>query len=311
MTGARDCFYTAADGLKLFYRDYPGPPGALPVLCLPGLTRNSADFENLALHLQDRHRVLTPDMRGRGRSEYAKDPATYTPLVYVQDMARLLRHAGIARAAVIGTSLGGLMAMLMAGLMRHRLAAVVLNDVGPALDANGIARIRAYVGKMGPFASWEQAAAQARAIGAVAFPHYGDAEWRAFARRSFTERNGQIVVDYDPNIAAPLQQPGAAAPDLWPMFDALAGIPTLAIRGQTSDILSEETFKAMQARHPAMAALTIAGVGHAPSLDEPPARAAIDILLSGVPARLSALHRLKARYDAWRHMARAIKAMRG
>jgi pimeloyl-ACP methyl ester carboxylesterase len=275
-----------ASRLDLYARDYGAPfEGAPCVLCLHGLTRNSADFEWIALHLSRRYRVIAADQRGRGLSDWDPVPARYTPAVYVQDMLALMDHLGIARTAVIGTSMGGLMAMIMGVVARDRLTGVVINDVGPDIEAAGLARIASYTGKTKPAATWADAADVARFINEVAFPDYGPDDWAAFARRLFREQGGVPVPAYDPAIAGglkPQSDAPVAPPDLWPMWDALQGLPILAIRGALSDLLSEETLRKMAERHAGLVAVTVPGRGHAPMLDEPQAVAAIDAFLAGL-----------------------------
>ena len=272
--------YRSSDGLILSYRDYPGPPGAAlpPALCLPGLTRNARDFEALASELAHSRRVLSPDLRGRGQSAYDPNAANYHPGTYLRDVIELLAHTGVARVLAIGTSLGGLLTMLLAGAKPGLLCGAVLNDIGPVIDETGLARIRGYVGKSGAFASWPEAADACRAANAPAFPEYGDAEWLAFARRACAENaDGSVRFDYDPRIAEPFAGSGAAptAADPWLLWAPLASVPTLIIRGASSDILSEATLAEMRRRKPNTVAVTVPSRGHAPALDEPEALAAI------------------------------------
>ncbi len=281
MSGYSDIFHPSADGrLTLYARDYGGD--GLPVLCMHGLTRNSADFEALAEHLSPRYRVIVPDVRGRGRSDWDSEPANYMPPVYVQDMFRLLGELGITRAVLVGTSMGGLMAMIMAALAPQMVIAMALNDVGPELDPKGLARIASYTGKATPVATWDDAAAAVRAINEVAFPHYDDNDWMAFATRLYHEGpDGGPVSSYDPDIAlafAP-KDPPAPPVDLWPLWDKASDIPALSLRGELSDLLAPDTVAQMLARHPGLTAVTVPGVGHAPMLDEPLAVAAIDAFL--------------------------------
>jgi pimeloyl-ACP methyl ester carboxylesterase len=280
--------WRAADGLALAARDYPGAKGEarLAVVCLHGLTRNSADFEAVAPWIAaSGRRVLAPDVRGRGRSAWASDPTSYQPAVYVADLLALLDALGIARVLLVGTSMGGLIAMTLAALAPERLAGVVLNDVGPELAPAGLARIVAYTGKSPEVADWDAAAAYVRKLNSVVFPDYGDADWRAAARRAFVEEGGRLRLHYDPAIAPPAPQPGAARPDLWPLFDQLVagGRPLLLIRGATSDLLAAETAAAMRARAPAMTFAEVPRVGHAPMLTEPEAQAAIAAFLAKAP----------------------------
>jgi pimeloyl-ACP methyl ester carboxylesterase len=289
MADYADLFFKSHCGhLRLYARDY-GPPNATTcVLCMHGLTRNSADFAWLARHLADRYRVICPDQRGRGRSDYDPDKANYHPDIYVKDMVQLLDHLGIGRLVLIGTSMGGLMAMLMGASMPERISGIVLNDVGPEVSAAGIERIRGYVGKMSPPASWEEAASQAEFANGIAFPDHSAADWMAFARRTYVERDyGRPVPAYDPAIAEGLAPTANTAipPDLWPLWDALGSIPIMAIRGALSDILTVETLGRMSERHPGMVSVTIPNRGHAPMLDEPDAVVAIDRFLSELESR--------------------------
>ncbi len=277
-----DVFYQSDDGLRLYSRDYAGPNAGAPVvLCLPGLTRNSKDFAGLAESLRATHRVLCPDQRGRGRAERDPDPTHYRPDRYARDMITLLDHLGIAETVLIGTSLGGMMAMIMMATDPARVTAVVLNDVGPVVEAHGIQRIAGYVGKTAAAKTWEEAATQIEQINGVAFPNYGRDDWLAMARNVCTERDGMIVLDYDPAIALGVAA-GTAASNLWPLFDAMPPKPMLVIRGEISDILSAATQQEMVRRLPMVTAVTIPGRGHAPTLDEPESRLAIQQFLAGL-----------------------------
>ena len=274
--------WTSADGLSLYARDYApaSGPAKLPVIAIHGLTRNSADFEVIApLIAQSGRRVLAIDIRGRGRSDRAPDPMTYQPATYAQDVLALLNQTGIERAVFLGTSMGGLITMALAAIRSKVIAAAIVNDVGPEVAKEGLARIAAYSGQPVDTPTWADAAAYARKINAVALPHYGEADWMAFARRTFVEGpEGAPILNYDPDIAVPIRAAGAKAlvPNLWPMFGRLArGRPVLLVRGQTSDLLSEKIAAKMRKRAPKMDYVEVPGVGHAPMLDEPEARAAI------------------------------------
>lgn len=281
MTGYAEQTYQSADGLSLYYRDYGGKSDKPVVLCMPGLTRNSADFEDLAEVLALDFRVLCADQRGRGNSEYAKDSATYTPPTYVEDMKALLAHAGVDKVILIGTSLGGLMSMIMAASMGDKLQAIIINDIGPDLAPDGISRILEYVGKVRKFASWEEAAAEIKELQGAAFPNLPDARWMDFAKRTCVERDGYITTNYDPRIAEPFKDSdGSPAIDLWPLFDMACGFPLLALRGEYSDILTEETFAKMQSRCSEMHTVIVKNVGHAPALNEPDALSAIHDFLN-------------------------------
>ncbi len=281
----RDISYTSDDGLRLAARDYENASAPLTVLCLHGLTRNAADFEDLAAHLCARYRVIAADQRGRGRSAHDPDPMNYVLPTYVRDMWTLLDHLGIEQLAIVGTSMGGLMAMVMAGAQPDRIRGIVLNDIGPEIDPRGIARIQTYVGHGRPVASWEDAAAQLRKANAAAFPDFEDADWLRFARRTFRMRDdGMLEPAYDPDIAVPFRASPTGDADLWALFEATAATPCLVIRGGISDILSPETVEKMAARHADLSAVTIPARGHAPTLDEPQAVAAIDTFLARLAA---------------------------
>jgi pimeloyl-ACP methyl ester carboxylesterase len=280
-----DRYFTSADGLRLYYRDYPAArQGRLPVLCLPGLTRNCRDFESSALRIQGTRRVLCPDLRGRGRSQYDPNFLNYHPGTYVGDLARLLADAGAGKVILFGTSLGGILSMLLAATTPQVPGAVILNDIGPEVAPEGLQRIAGYVGRHGPVRSWQEAAEQMRSMYGVAMPDAGDADWLAFARRSYSEVNGMPVLDVDPGVGEAVRAaPAGAAPDLWPVYAALGPLPALAIRGALSDVLSAATFDRMQREKPDLQRLTVARRGHPPLLDEPECVAAIDRFLAQLP----------------------------
>lgn len=285
MNGFTEHSYHSEDGLNLYYRHYAGPTNApLTILCIPGLTRNSRDFEELADHLASRYRVLCADLRGRGKSQYAPDPSSYNPLVYLKDIRLLLDAAEIEKAVLIGTSLGGMLAMLAAASMRARVCAAVLNDIGPVVEVSGIERIRGYVGQNAGFPSWRAAAASIRDKNRAAFPRWGEEDWMRMAHKTCAEgEDGRVRTDYDKRIAQPLQQSGSPAnTDLWSVFEASRGIPTLAIRGELSDILSQQVFDEMKVRLPGLQQALVRNVGHAPFLTEPEARKAIDAFLKSL-----------------------------
>ena len=277
-------YWTSTDGLKLHYRDYAGANDRLPVVCLHGLTRNARDFADLAEHLAGDRRVIVPEMRGRGRSDYAKDSSAYSPLTYVGDVELLLSELGISRFISIGTSMGGLMTMLMAATDASRLAGVVLNDIGPELDPSGIAKISSYVGQGRSFPTWMHAAKSLMEVHGESFPDFTLERWLEMAKRTMVlGQNGRIALDYDMAIAEPFNQPeGAAPPDLWPAFNAMSHVPTLLFRGELSNLLTAETAAKMKADHKQLTSVTIPRVGHAPSLDEPEAVAAIDAFMAGL-----------------------------
>ena len=280
-----DRHYASADGLRLYYRDYPADSaGRLPVLCMPGLTRNCRDFESTALRLQRTRRVLTPDLRGRGRSQPDPNWRNYHPGTYLADLTLLLADAGAPRVVLLGTSLGGILSMLMAATAPHVPAAVILNDIGPEVDPAGAQRISSYVGRHAPVRDWAGAAAQMRAMYQVAMPDAEESDWMAFARRSYTEVDGVPQLDVDPGIGEAVRAaPAGAAPDLWPVYASLRPLPALAIRGELSDVLSQGTFDRMAREKPDLRRVTVARRGHPPLLDEPECIAAIDAFLAAVP----------------------------
>lgn len=278
--------WKSADGLSLYYRDYAGPDGydGPPVVCLHGLTRNSRDFADLAEHLSQTRRVIVPEMRGRGQSDYAPDSASYNPLVYVGDVEKLLSELGIERFISVGTSMGGLMTMMMAAAKPGRIAALVMNDIGPQINTAGIERIAGYVGQGKSYPTWMHAARALCDVHSVAFPDYDLDQWLEMAKRTFVvSQSGRISLDYDMAIAEPFKQAeNAAPPNLWLAYEALRDVPMLLVRGELSDLLTPDTVKQMGVRNPVMTSVTVPRVGHAPTLDEPEARAAIDALLAQV-----------------------------
>lgn len=282
-----DRTWQSADGLTLHFRDYRGAgDGRPPVLCLHGLTRNARDFERLAAHISSQGwRVVVPDMRGRGESEYAPNSDSYVVPTYIADVLALLEQEGIDRFVSIGTSMGGLMTLGLATIAPERLAAVALNDIGPEVDTAGLEKIKSYVGQGRSFPTWMHAARELEELHAEAYPSFGTSDWIAMAKRTLTLcSNGRIAFDYDMKIAEPIMAADAAAvpPDLWPGFDAIADKPLLLIRGALSNILSQATFEAMQRHAPDAHAVVIRDTGHAPTLDEPDAVSAIDSLLARV-----------------------------
>lgn len=276
-------YYQSDDGLTLFYRDYAPERAGTPVLCLPGLTRNSRDFDDLAAHLCTTRRVLTPDFRGRGLS--ARDPEwrNYHPGAYLKDMWTLLDELGIERAIVIGTSLGGIVGTVMAAAEPARLAGLVLNDIGPEIAPAGLARISAYTGRMPPVRNWDDAVAQTREIYGEWWPGLSAGEWLKMARRAYREGpDGIPELDSDPHIGTAMRAAGPAAGDPWQTFDALGDTPTLVLRGERSDILSAETLHRMRQRKPDLVTVTVANRGHVPLLDEPECIEAIDLFIGNL-----------------------------
>lgn len=274
-------YYRSSDGLRLFYHYFaPDRPGT-PVICLPGLTRNSRDFDELAARLAATRRVLTPDLRGRGFSDHDPEWRNYHPGTYVKDVWTLLDELGIDAAIVIGTSLGGLIAMAMAAQDASRLAGVVMNDIGPEVGAEGLQRIQAYTGNLPPVASWDEARAQTREIYGPWLPGLSDAEWDRMAWRAYRAgADGVPVQDIDRNIGRAVREVGPQTGDPWALFDALRNTPTLLLHGVMSDILTPAIIAKMRARKPDLEVVDVADRGHAPLLNEPECVAAIDAFVS-------------------------------
>ena len=282
--GFADRFWTSSDGLRLHYRDYGVPSDRPALLCLPGLTRNARDFSHLAERLAGHWRVVCPDLRGRGDSAYAKNAASYNPQQYAEDLMRLLAEAQVERFVAIGTSLGGILTLLLTAAMPQRIAGALLNDVGPEITPEGLERIRSYVGQGRSFPTWMHAARQVEELQGGAFPDYQVSDWLSMAKRAMVlGENGRIVFDYDMKIAEPLAvQGGETAPDLWPALLALKGKPVALLRGELSDILSPAVHRKMAKQLPGADLVTVARVGHAPMLDEAEAIAVLDRLLAKI-----------------------------
>lgn len=283
MSSYREHRYTAQDGLSLYYREYGHVHApAVTLLCLPGLTRNSKDFHNLALRLCDGRRVICPDYRGRGRSAYDPGAKSYKPATYLNDIRHLLSVAGVSHAIVVGTSLGGFLAMAMGTAMPTTLAGVVLNDVGPDIDDDGLGRIMDYIGTDRSHSDWDSAVEDLRRI----FPNLSletDAGWLDAAQATWREADdGKLYFDWDVRLVDALRN-GPPIPDLWPLFRTLDHIPTLAIRGELSDVLSAETFDKMAETRQGLLQITVPGAGHVPTLSEPIARQSIDAFLAEFP----------------------------
>lgn len=284
MASWSDGYWWSNDGVRLHYRDYPGSPTRPPILCIPGLTRNARDFAGVAERLSPEWRLICVDLRGRGDSGYAKDAMSYVPLTYLHDLEALLRELAIDRFVAFGTSLGGLMTALLASAESERLAAAMINDVGPDIDPRGLERIRGYVGRQQSWPTWLHAARYFQESQGAIFPGWGLEEWLAFAKRLCKLNSaGRVVFDYDMRIADPFKLPaGPTGFDTWRAFAALAGRPTLLIRGGSSDLLTADTAERLRDQVPGMELVTIPDVGHAPTLEEPEAAAALDRLLARV-----------------------------
>lgn len=297
--------YTSSDGLALYARDYSssngasssgasskgaadGVPARLPVICIHGLTRNSADFDELAPELAAMgRRVLALDVRGRGHSAHDPNPANYNPVVYAGDVIKLMDDLGLARAVFVGTSMGGLITMTLAARRLDLIGAAILNDVGPVLSVRGLQRIAGYAGRCNAVASWGEAAGYLRDINACAFPANSDAEWDKWARRAFEQKDdGSLALRYDPNIATAIQtgklRPTSLAARM--AFRRLARRrPTLLVRGALSDLVEPSQAAWMRKAAPELQYAEVPGIGHAPMLTEPAALDAIRQFLARVP----------------------------
>ena len=281
--------YTSTDGLQLNARDYAAAAGQahLPVICIHGLTRNSADFDEFAPQVAALgRRVIAVDVRGRGHSQRDPNHENYNPVVYAGDIEKLMHDLGIARAVFVGTSMGGLITMTLAAKNLDLVAAAVLNDIGPVISPKGLARIAGYTGKSATLNSWEEAVRYVRDINACAFPGNSDEEWHKWARRAFDQdAEGRLSPRYDPNIAIALQtgklRPTSLAARM--AFKRLARKrPTLLVRGAISDLVEEHQAAWMRKAAPEMQYVEVPNVGHAPMLTEPEAMAAVRSFLGQV-----------------------------
>lgn len=285
MTGQtqyKDGWWSSIDGLKLHYRDYAGPKDRPAILCIPGLTRNARDFAPLAERLAGEWRLICVSLRGRGESQHSNDPNDYTPSIYLADLEALIVEFKLKRFIAFGTSLGGLLTMLLAAAKPGRIAGALLNDIGPDLERIGLDRIRAMVGRQQTWPTWVHAARDLSAANEQIFPDFALADWIAMAKRTCRlTSQGRITPDYDLRIAD-LVKVSAAPVDLWPAYEALGDAPVAIIRGALSDILSADTAKAMARRLPRARLTQVQRVGHAPVLDEPGSIRAINALLKAV-----------------------------
>jgi pimeloyl-ACP methyl ester carboxylesterase len=286
-----DGYWQSSDGLRLHYREYGGDTSRPPILCLPGLTRNARDFEGVAERLAGDWRLICVELRGRGLSEYAKDPMTYVPPVYLQDVEALIAELGLTRFIPFGTSLGGLITSLLALSDNRRIAGALLNDIGPVIETEGLDTIRSYVGRARDWPTWLHAARFLAEAQHERYPEWKIDQWLVYAKRLCKlTPNGRIVLDYDMRISEPFKQEGGESVgiDLWPAFRALAGRPSLLVHGGVSDLLSRSTVETMVAEIEGMESVTVPRVGHAPTLEEPEAVQAIDRLLARILERDSA-----------------------
>jgi pimeloyl-ACP methyl ester carboxylesterase len=290
MAGWSDGYWSSSEGLRLHYRDYAGDPSRPPIVCIPGLTRNARDFEGVAERLAGRWRVICVELRGRGGSEYSRDAMSYVPLTYLADIEALIAELDLRRLILFGTSLGGLITMLLAQRAAARIAGALINDIGPVLESGGLERIRGYVGRSQSWPTWLHAARFIADLQRDRYPDWQIEDWLVYAKRLCKlTPNGRIVFDYDMRLAESFRTPGGESGfDLWEAYRALAGIPSLLLRGALSDLLSERTVERMIAENPQLEAVTVPRVGHAPTLDEPVAVEAIERFLGRVEGAATA-----------------------
>ena len=279
----RERRFLSQDGLSLYYRDYDGGSGTgVPLLCLSGLTRNSADFAALAEAHAAERRVVCPDYRGRGASDNADDWRTYTPETYVNDIRHLIVAAGLHRFVSVGTSLGGFLSMGLGAVVPSAVAGVVLNDVGPEIEASATAGIVDYAGTDRPVSDWAAAVAAVR----ERFPEFDawdDATFEAAARSNYREGgDGRLHYNWDVDLVKPIRHGTGPRSASWAMFRSLRHVPVLAVRGGNSDLLTDAGLRAMLDDHPDITGVTVPGVGHAPRLHEPAAAEAIDAFLKSI-----------------------------
>ncbi len=285
-----DHFFAAQDGLRLHARDYGNRTGrAIPIVCLPGLARTAADFDWLARALAEGNgcaprRVLALDYRGRGASDWDSNPDHYDIRVENADILSVLTATEVHKAIIIGTSRGGIHAMVLAASRPTLLHAVVLNDIGPQIETKGLARIRGYLGQLPKPASWRDAIDMYKRMAGQQFPALSEADWQVFAELIFEEKDGRLIPRYDPKLSRTLKNFDVEQklPTLWPQFAALAGVPLLAIRGEMSDILSAETLAEMTRRHKGCETYLVPGQGHAPLLIDAPSIARIAAFVAAV-----------------------------
>ncbi|WP_265561826.1 alpha/beta fold hydrolase [Sphingomicrobium arenosum] len=280
----RDRYWNSPEGLKLHYRDYDGPLEGPPILCLPGLTRNARDFEPVAAAFAGTHRVIAVDFRGRGLSDPDPDPTRYHPPTYVADVLKLLDQLGIADAIFVGTSLGGIVTMLLATEEPERIASALLNDIGPELVETGLNRIRGYVAKGVEARDYAEAAGLYAAGMGDVYPRWGKAEWERFARRAMHEGGKGVTSNYDRRIADNVVAGSSSAPmDAWHLLDALKDKPVTILRGEKSDLFSPEIAQRMLEHLDQAELVTVPDVGHAPSFDEEESIAALAALIARTP----------------------------
>jgi pimeloyl-ACP methyl ester carboxylesterase len=288
--GYKERTLRTTDGLTLAFREYGSRfSRATPVLCLPGLTRNSADFHAIATDMATERRVLALDARGRGRSDYDPDYSNYNLVTEVGDVLALMTAEFDRPCMILGTSRGGLAGMILCGVRPAMLAGVVLNDIGPVLEPEGLERIMGYLGIVpDPLETWDDAVSALKATNGRDFPGLSEAEWLDWAHQTFRDEGGKPVLDYDLKLRDAVLESAGPVPEMWPQFRAMTDIPTLVLRGENSDLLSTNTVDAMRRAKPDLTAVTVKGRGHAPLLNEPESTAAIRSFLARIDAKAQA-----------------------
>lgn len=279
----RHGYHRSRDGLKLYYRDYAHESTNTPVLCLPGLTRNSGDFAALAQLLAGDRRVICPDLRGRGASAFDPNWRNYHPARYCEDIWELLDASALDSVVVVGTSLGGIIAMMMGHQQPTRVRAVVMNDIGPEMNPAGIARVVAGAGLLDAVDTFAEAVEQVKRNYEIAFPDWNEEQWSYYTEITYCEtESGRYDLNFDRNIGhAAREGVSGLAEDPWTLFDSLDSMPALVVHGALSDILTTEIIDKMRARKPDLEVATVENRGHAPLLDE---REAVDAISTFIEA---------------------------
>ena len=273
-------YYTSDDGLKLHYRDIGDDNGKFVIVCIPGLTRNSRDFDEFATRFAHNNRVICVDLRGRALSDYDKNWKNYHPTTYAKDVWTLLDKLSIEKVVIMGTSLGGLIAMLMSSQNNNRIAGVIINDIGPDINPKGLERIKKYAGLLPPVKSWQEAADQTKEVYGPWLKGIDDSQWIKLAKRAYKENNNKNpVLDMDVNISTAIKQVGPQKGDPWQLFDSLKNTETLVLRGELSDILTENILTKMHNKNPNLISTIIPDRGHVPLLNEKISLSAIDEFL--------------------------------
>lgn len=307
----KDIHFTSRDGLRLYGRHYRPAvmSNARPVVCLAGLTRNSRDFHNIAIALSrgaNPRNVFTLDTRGRGGSEYDPDWKNYAVPIEMQDAIDFIVMLGLRNTGIIGTSRGGLISMLMAAAQPSLMGAVVLNDIGPVIEPDGLARIASYVGRVPQPKNWTDAAHIIGDLFHRDFPQMTDADLMAVARQIFKDKDGKPVSAYDPKLAKCLSILDGPIPELWPQFEAMKRIPVLVLRGENSDLLSEKTVEEMRQRHPRLSSFTVPAQGHAPLLRDEPTISAVAAFFAATDEKTDGTHYGILAHSNFGHVSRLV-----